>query len=91
MLCTDINPDATKMTQSTFLQNKIPDFDIVNGNLIDAFEKRLQVDVLLFNPPYVPSEDEELGKNDIYASFAGGLDGRQIIDILLPKVEVGDF
>lgn len=86
--CVDTNPEATKMTLGTFIQNKVENFDIVNGNLIDCFEKRLKVDVLLFNPPYVPSDEEELGKNDIYASFAGGLDGREIIDVLLPRVEV---
>jgi release factor glutamine methyltransferase len=44
------------------------------------------VDLLVFNPPYVPSEKSELGLTSIEAAWAGGEDGREVIDLLLPKV-----
>jgi hypothetical protein len=38
--------------------------------------------------PYVPSDDEELGFNDIRASYAGGKDGMEITNQLLPQIDV---
>jgi release factor glutamine methyltransferase len=50
------------------------------------------VDVLLFNPPYVPTITDEAedaqGTADIEGSWAGGTNGMQITDIFLHTVEV---
>lgn len=52
---------------------------------------RGQVDILLFNPPYVPTEKEEAGMAqndaDIRGSWAGGEDGMAITNLLLDRVE----
>jgi len=49
------------------------------------------VDILLFNPPYVPTVTHELedaqGTADIEGSWAGGKDGMQITDVVLHSVE----
>lgn len=46
------------------------------------------MDVILFNPPYVPTPDEEISGCGIEASWAGGTDGRVIIDRSLPVIKV---
>ena len=50
------------------------------------------VDILLFNPPYVPTETDEADTAqqdaDIAGAWAGGQDGMEVTDILLDQVEV---
>jgi release factor glutamine methyltransferase len=50
------------------------------------------VDILLFNPPYVPTVIAEAenaqGTADIEGSWAGGIDGMHVTDIFLQTVEV---
>jgi len=51
------------------------------------------VDILVFNPPYVPTPDEEVDTAQydagIAGSWAGGTDGMQVTDALLRQVDVG--
>lgn len=67
---------------------------MVNASLADPFYQRLsnKVDVILFNPPYVPTlEEEALQAQDlrnIQGSWAGGSDGMQVTYAFLDRVEV---
>ncbi|KAI1797558.1 S-adenosyl-L-methionine-dependent methyltransferase [Ganoderma leucocontextum] len=91
-LATDINPHASRSTVATALQNKVP-VEPVLASLAGPLRSRLRhsVDILLFNPPYVPTEldeaDEAQHVGGITGAWAGGQDGMAVTDILLDQVE----
>ncbi|KAG1783597.1 S-adenosyl-L-methionine-dependent methyltransferase [Suillus placidus] len=91
-LCTDINKHATRCTLATGKQNKIL-LDPITCSLAGPLSSRLchAVDVLLFNPPYVPTDTDEASSAqssaDIAGSWAGGIDGMEITNRLLQDVE----
>lgn len=81
------------------LQNLSPDhfkvpLECVQGSLTDPVSLRLKqsIDVLIFNPPYVPTDTSEVedaqGHGDIQGSWAGGLDGMQVTEKLLERLDV---
>ena len=55
--------------------------DTINTKFLNGF--KCDIDISVFNPPYVPTPSEECNANDIRASWAGGVDGREVIDELL--------
>ncbi|BFF94832.1 methyltransferase N6AMT1 [Drosophila madeirensis] len=96
-LATDINLKACDATRRTARHNEAR-VDSLRCNLADVLRKR-SVDVLLFNPPYVVTSDEELqcqmfagGSNpsterNLVYSWAGGKDGRRVTDTLLQQLD----
>jgi release factor glutamine methyltransferase len=88
-LTTDINPFACETTKKTGLQNSITHIEPIRTSLVDSILPRLKnrIDILCFNPPYAVTPHEEVGSIGIEASWAGGIDGREVIDELLPHVK----
>ncbi|XP_029303887.1 methyltransferase N6AMT1 isoform X1 [Cottoperca gobio] len=86
-LCTDVNPAAAQCTAKTASCNNVS-LQPVNTSLVDSLLPRLSgnVDVLLFNPPYVVTPSEEVGSTGIEAAWAGGKRGREVTDRFLPLV-----
>ena len=86
-MCTDINVKAADITQRTGRQNGVT-LNPISMDLAGALLPRLQnnIDVLLFNPPYVVTPSQEVGSKGIEASWAGGTDGKEVIDRFLPQV-----
>lgn len=58
-----------------------------------AARLRKKVDVLIFNPPYVPTDEVEVaeatGNRGLQSAWAGGSNGMTITNRLLAQVEVG--
>lgn len=88
LLATDVNPAAAAAARATGAQNGRR-VDAVLADLLSALRPGC-VDVLVFNPPYVPTSSEELeqavASADISAAWAGGPRGRVVLDRLLPAV-----
>ncbi|KZV70343.1 S-adenosyl-L-methionine-dependent methyltransferase [Peniophora sp. CONT] len=91
-LCTDINTRASQCTYRTGVQNRVP-LEPLLSSLAGPLRQRLErrVDVLMFNPPYVPTYDEEMsGAQDdagIAGAWAGGTDGMRVTDVLLDQID----
>jgi len=90
LIATDVNPLAASVTLRTARANNVPMLEVVQTRLVNGLLDALagKVDVLLFNPPYVPTDNEEVGGTGIAASWAGGEHGRVVIDEFLPLLPV---
>ncbi|CAG8571729.1 11109_t:CDS:2 [Ambispora gerdemannii] len=89
ILCTDINPYASQITLKTGKSNMIQ-LDPILTDLTSGLLPRLRhsVDILCFNPPYVVTPSEEVNSSNlIEKAWAGGVDGREVIDRTLPLVD----
>ncbi|KAL3698423.1 hypothetical protein R1sor_012499 [Riccia sorocarpa] len=87
-IATDISSVAAEVTRTTLRSHGV-EADVVVTNLVTGLEKRLagSVDLLVFNPPYVPTPEEEVGVEGITAAWAGGDRGRTVIDRMLAIVD----
>lgn len=92
----DINPQACAITKRTAKMNEA-NLEVINMNLLNAFRPNA-VDILIFNPPYVVTTDEELlgdvgasgggaFNENIKKSWAGGVDGRRIMDKVFDRLD----
>lgn len=82
---TDINFDACELARKNFEANNIENIEILFGNLFEPVKMR-KFDVILFNTPYLPTEDDEVIDDTINYAFDGGLNGRKVIDMFLNEV-----
>ncbi|CAK0786018.1 hypothetical protein CVIRNUC_009231 [Coccomyxa viridis] len=89
VLASDISSAALEATQETLVAHGVADVELIQGDLLKPLIPRFQhqVDLLIFNPPYVPTPDDELTRTDIARAWAGGNRGRAIIDKFLPQVK----
>lgn len=79
-IAVDINPDACRATRRTSLDNSVI-VNVLQMNLLDCIRIRGQVDIILFNPPYVATEYEEvLDERLVFKTWAGGKHGRQVME-----------
>ena len=70
----DINPHAVQCTK----ENGV---DAIHGNLLSCIKGKFEI--IIFNPPYLPTKDEERTGDWINVALDGGNDGREIINRFL--------
>jgi len=83
VVSTDINENALLNAQKNAKAlgfEKV--FEFRKGNLFDCLKKEERFDVIVFNPPYVISEEKK------YADLDGGIKGRNILDEFLKSFAV---
>jgi len=90
LFATDVNDAALATTVATAAHNGVH-VHVVRMDLLCAMRAGC-IDLLVFNPPYVPTSSEELQQaveqQDLSAAWAGGPRGRLVLDRLLPSLEV---
>eukprot|EP00320_Phaeocystis_rex_P000018 CAMPEP_0119080400 /NCGR_PEP_ID=MMETSP1178-20130426/111790_1 /TAXON_ID=33656 /ORGANISM="unid sp, Strain CCMP2000" /LENGTH=230 /DNA_ID=CAMNT_0007062995 /DNA_START=172 /DNA_END=864 /DNA_ORIENTATION=+ len=88
MVGSDVSGDALRASAATAARNGAS-LQPLQMDLLSALRPNL-IDVLVFNPPYVPTSVEELRHAveavDISAAWAGGPRGRLVLDRLLPQL-----
>ncbi|KAL5773781.1 hypothetical protein ACOSQ2_013705 [Xanthoceras sorbifolium] len=87
-IATDTNPHAVEVTRETLEAHGVH-AELINTYIASGLEKRLAglVDVMVVNPPYVPTPEDEVGREGIASAWAGGENGRSVIDKILPIAE----
>lgn len=78
VISVDINPIACEISLETSRKNGCY-IDAILSSLLTSIRGNL-IDYVVFNPPYVVTPSEEVGKKGITASWAGGINGREVID-----------
>lgn len=83
VVCSDINPYAIALVKKNYEQNKNKInglIEIRKGSLFDVLNLHEQFSLIIFNPPYLPtSEDEYIGGNGWFdKAVSGGKNGLSI-------------
>ena len=86
VLAVDVNPAATDATVKTFAcVSRHTGVDALLGDATTSLIRSGTVDIILCNPPYVPSERDEFN-HPLVAAWAGGLpDGREVTDRVIEQ------
>ncbi|KAJ2162438.1 HemK methyltransferase member 2 [Coemansia sp. RSA 552] len=90
IISTDLNSAATQATQET--TQKTPccptvAFEQCQTRFVQSLGRLCgNIDVLLFNPPYVVTPSEEIDSSREASAWAGGQNGREVLDLLLPQI-----
>jgi release factor glutamine methyltransferase len=79
VVATDINPYAIECATKNIILNKSFNIELRQGNLFEPV-KGEKFDLILFNTPYLPTDDEEKINDELNAAWDGGVDGRMLID-----------
>ena len=88
---TDINPIVIDYLLNVKERYNLEKMKVVYSNLFDSIEETEKFDLIIFNPPYVPteelSEDEDLDEINGYdLAVNGGIEGREIIDKFIEQL-----
>ena len=92
LIGSDVNRRACEATCKTLLHNSIGLGSAVQMEFLDGFSIGAggegKIDLLVFNPPYVPSEDCDFYENPLdLACLGGDSRGRKVIDKFIARLD----
>ncbi|MDR1993523.1 MAG: methyltransferase [Nitrososphaerota archaeon] len=86
VLAVDVNPFAVRCAKENAQRNGLCDrIAFLRGDMFGALRLDVWFDLVLFNAPYLPSE---VGEEETWIgrSWAGGVDGRLVVDRFIAEV-----
>jgi len=92
VICTDLNPYAVSLTQENFSINKSHikgSFEVRKGDLFKPIKENEIFDIIIFNPPYLPTKRNEIigGSGWFDVATNGGIDGLKFTKKFIDKLE----
>jgi release factor glutamine methyltransferase len=81
----DINPHAIGCMEANVKLNNRDNIRIIESNLFENIDSKY--DLILFNTPYLPVDEEEHVDDDYTKAWDGGHDGRKVIDSFLKEAK----
>jgi release factor glutamine methyltransferase len=84
VIAVDINKYAVECARKNSGINH-SNIDIRLGDLFDSIEDE-KFDIILFNTPYLPTNEDERVEDELEAAWDGGVDGRVVIDRFIEGV-----
>jgi release factor glutamine methyltransferase len=89
VVAVDINPFASKCAlRNANLKGLQGQISTLIGDLFSPLQENAAFDVILFNPPYLRTDKSEYTRDWLEKSWAGGRNGRVIIDQFINKMPV---
>ena len=80
LIATEISPLAANCAKSN-------DIDVIKTNMFTGLKARHQFDIVIFNPPYLPTSEDEKVPGWLNYAFDGGVDGRKDIEPFMNQVK----
>ena len=88
VLAVDLNPYAIRCAkENSALNNVDSKMAFMQADLLAAFDENARFDLILFNAPYLPAAEHE-AETWIGRSWAGGVNGRQVIDRFISQARL---
>ena len=88
VIAVDLNPYAIRCAKENSMLNSVNSkMAFIRADLLTAFDKNARFDLILFNAPYLPAAEHEAA-TWIERSWAGGVNGRQVIDRFISQARL---
>jgi len=86
VVATDLNPHAVECAEiNVKLNGLLGKIEVRHGSLFKTVKPNEKFDVIIFNPPYLPTSEAEAGQGWLEKAWAGGPTGREIVDMFLKE------
>jgi release factor glutamine methyltransferase len=86
VLAVDLNPYAIRCAKENAKLNGVHSkMGFIQASLFSALNPNVKFDLILFNAPYLPSEEGE-AESWIGRAWAGGTNGREVVDRFIREV-----
>ncbi|VVC01930.1 putative S-adenosylmethionine-dependent methyltransferase [uncultured archaeon] len=86
LVAVDINADAVKTARANAKANKIESVKFFQSDLFASLPASSHFNLILFNPPYLPTANADKVAGSLNAAFDGGRDGLKVVRRFLARV-----